>query len=390
MNKKGLSFFWILLIMLVALGTFLIIYGNIEIPIYAKGDWSLNFIKNNYLPAERELLRIDQAAIFVGQQTAVELAAHGGFTTVQNPPCGKLGEITIWNKDCFPGVTQNALSLAQDKLKTKLADHAYSEIGFRGTTFYGKDGFSEIKADNNAYKYKADFEVNLSYSLDEWNKLLQDANAMLNRCSNTKDLKTCVNGIRPAYWKYQSCSSDEFPKDTRVINFCVESPNHYKLSIGTESVPVSWPVEYSIALDFTPTGPLQAEELSGAFSTENSMFELHLQRDPYAEKYIVYYSDYVVLEDRKGTYLETFGNVPTSGFFLEKKEFRAIDLDLDAVACTSGGIKEPDKGYLCGNEVILTISDARFKLNEDYVFGVTSYSDSKESDFGTIVKLKNG
>ena len=57
MNKKGLSFFWILLIVLVALGTFLIIYGNIEIPIYAKGDWSLNFIKNNYLPTMAQSLK---------------------------------------------------------------------------------------------------------------------------------------------------------------------------------------------------------------------------------------------------------------------------------------------------------------------------------------------
>ena len=118
-NKKGTVLHWIVFLILGAFGLFFVLTASIEIK-GLDGNWQLNLL-DNYLEAEKDLLKIDQAAKYAGWQSVLELGEKGGF--IEKSDCGALGNYNFWNKlaewnKCLPEI-EEAVSI---KVKEKIAN----------------------------------------------------------------------------------------------------------------------------------------------------------------------------------------------------------------------------------------------------------------------------
>ena len=96
MNTKATVIYWTLFVIIAAVGLVFFFSGQDLISVQSKGLWSVNFLQQNYLPAEKELLQIHIIAGKAGRETALVLAENGGFFPLTVSPCGALGEVNLW------------------------------------------------------------------------------------------------------------------------------------------------------------------------------------------------------------------------------------------------------------------------------------------------------
>ncbi|MBU0727480.1 hypothetical protein KKA95_02240, partial [Patescibacteria group bacterium] len=289
MNKKGTLMYLIFLGLLIAIGALFLLRDEIEIEIKVKGEWQVDFLKENYFEAQKDLLRIDIVAKNIGTEIAFTLANKGGFT--QNSECGQTNDLNLWNNQqqwCLPTITENVITLSQEKFPSRLPNLIFSEYGFNENLFWGKGEKATIVSEQGTYIYDTSFAVNLGYSFEEYLTLQTRAQRLVSRCRNDNDLHTCLNQEKPDYWKYTSCTEEQFSEDNRKVPFCVQSPNLAVLPVGT-FLTIPTPITYPFALDFTPTTTFSVESFTVTCEVESC--EITMPRNDQAELYTVHFTN---------------------------------------------------------------------------------------------------
>lgn len=245
LNKRGAILHWILFGVLLAFGVFFLASKTGFISIQPKAEWQLNFLQQNYLEAEKWILKTNIIARAEGIEIAQELAQQGGFAVNTPSGCGTLENNNLWNKDdknCFPDVSTAAVELAKSKLNSQFPGKTFSSVGFRDTFFYGKGPKESIGTKDAFYTFENSFYVNIGYSFSEYTQIKQEAQSLLALCK--ENTAACLKEKKPPHWHYRSCTSEPMiPADVTELVFCVESPAQYKINDKR--------VEYMLALDFT-------------------------------------------------------------------------------------------------------------------------------------------
>lgn len=243
-NKRGAILHWILFGVLLAFGVFFLASKTEFISIQPKAEWQLNFLQQNYLEAEKWILKTNIIARAEGIEIARELAQQGGFAAAVPSECGTVENNNLWNKgeeNCFPDVSAAAVELARSKLNSQFPGKTFTAMGFKDTFFYGKGPKESIGTKDAFYTFENSFYVNIGYSFSEYNQIQQEAQSLLAIC--TENIAACLTEKKPAHWHYRSCTDEpEIPTDATEMVFCVESPGEYKID-GKR-------VEYMLALDF--------------------------------------------------------------------------------------------------------------------------------------------
>ena len=246
-DKKGLILHLVLLGLLMGIGIVFLLGGFFNFGGDVKGQWQLDFLKNNYLEAQKELLKDDVIIKQVGLETARELAANGGYLPGEESNCGKEGDAQVWfkeGKSCFQGVKDAVAELAKKKLDQKMPGYGYSDINFNGPFLSGKGKKGEIGTELATYTFDTDFSVYLGYSFDDYRKIQEEGLRLVSACHGEEKLKECLDKTKFDYWSYGSCGSEKFPdSNSKIIKFCVTSPGLYY--IGNELA------SYQVAFDFS-------------------------------------------------------------------------------------------------------------------------------------------
>jgi hypothetical protein len=254
-NKKGTVLWWAIFLIIVAAGVFLV-RVNQGAGLEVKGEWQTDFIKNNYLEAEKELLRIDSTTQNIGIDVARTMTKNGGF--IENGLCGKHlnTNLLISNGEwCLPNIEENFATLAKSKLNNKLSNYQYTDISYEGKIFHAKGERKSISSAQGIYYFNTGFAINLGYSFDEFYQIFDEAKSIFSLCSASSDLAVCLNKNKKDYWNYGSCGSlvDVIASGAKKVSFCVQSPNLYSLPWGNSFFRTNTPVNYQFALDFTPS-----------------------------------------------------------------------------------------------------------------------------------------
>ncbi len=237
MNKKGAITYWILFGIVGAIALFYTLTADIDTNVAAKGTWALSFLKDNYYPAQRELLLLQLQAADVGKTTAFELAAQGGVDPQEEPECGSVKATPLWNKrevSCFP----DEMETAQQLLSSALPGFEFS---FEKNFLVGKGAAKNISSNIGTYFYREEFVADLGYSFAEYNQIKQEAQSLLAIC--TENIAACLTEKKPKHWHYFFCENEPaIPADASELVFCVESPSGYEINEKK--------VEYVLGLDF--------------------------------------------------------------------------------------------------------------------------------------------
>ncbi len=367
MNKKAAVFHWIIFGVLVALGIFFVYLQAVDIT-PAKGQWPLQFMEQNYLPAEKELLHRDVIARDIGRGVLQTMATLGGFKEL-SPRCGVLGTINQWNDGdqfCFPEAQKNAVELAQKALKNLSGN--FSEISFSGNYFSAKGPKLTMNSSFASYTYDASFNVNLSYDINDYEKLKVEALNLLSSCKAEKDVAKCVKEKKPADWLLGKCGA-EWKSSGKVIPFCV-------VVYGKENLV---PLRYQFALDFASDVTIPLESLN--VELRNGLVTLSFPKGE-ASEYNLYYTDYTALVFNPGKASDVFYNVPSTSF-LEKKIIK--DALVGSAGCVYPNARVSNTAYLCGENVVYDIDDQKLQVGEHF-FGVTSMVNGVESVLNELVK----
>lgn len=243
MNKKGVVIHFVLLGLLIALGTAILYLGDWGLE--PKGQWQLDFLKNNYLEAEKELFKNDIIIKQIGLEAAKELAANGGYISGTESSCGKFESVQIWFKEgewCFPGIKDAMTILVKSKLNQRMPNNRYSEVDFNGPFLTGKGEKGVVSRELATYTFDTSFSVYLGYSFEEYQKLQEEGLRLVASCRGKENLEECLDNAKQNYWKYGSCESEEFP-DSKIVPFCVSSPGLYYINDEL--------VTYGAAFDFS-------------------------------------------------------------------------------------------------------------------------------------------
>jgi len=235
----------VLLGLLIGMGTVFLLGGLFNLGGDVKGQWQLDFLKNNYLEAEKELLKNDIIIKQVGIETAKELAANGGYLPGTESSCGKKGDVQIWFKEgrwCFLGIKGIVADLVKIKLNQKMPANKYSDISFNGPFLTGKGEKVAISRELATYIFDTSFSVYLGYSFEEYEKIQEEGLRLVSSCHGQENLKECLDNAKLNYWKYGSCDNEEF-SDSKMIPFCISSPSLYYINNEI--------VSYGVAFDFS-------------------------------------------------------------------------------------------------------------------------------------------
>jgi len=378
MNKKGTLVHWIILGLLVALGIFFLMSEKSKFGIDVKGEWQLDFLKENFLEAEKKLLQTDSIVKNIGTGFALDLAENGGFEEGTGSDCGEYNGINTWNKKnkwCFTyqNLSQMVVSMAGERLSEKLPQN-FSEININGFFLTGKGKQDNIVTKNARYSYDTSFAVNLGYSFEEYALLEQEAHRLVTNCQNEKELKDCLDQLKLNYWKYSSCDAEEesYSESLRKVLFCVVSPNLAYLPVGGSSEQKL--INYKLALDFTPTKPF-AVEAEVSYDLDKDFYEISFEQDLWADSYNLHYTNWPSVLEKKGLVEEVFSlMVEGFGYFHKTVSFANPEKE----DCPSD--KKAGNVYLCSDKVVYVLKDEELVLGGRYFFAVTSVWGEEESE----------
>ncbi|MBI2665533.1 hypothetical protein HYX12_02860 [Candidatus Woesearchaeota archaeon] len=353
-----------------------------------KGEWQTNFLRENFLEAQKILVKNNALARTVGREVILELAAQGGFVPGDSSECGILGTSNVWNKEeqwCLPDLKDNIAQLGKNKLDLALPGNEFFEISMDGTFFTANGPMREVKSKIGTYRFNDSFAVDLGYSFDEYSVLQQTASRLVADCRNIKKLKECLDAKKLEYWKYSSCNPEQelFPVLGRKISFCVTSPSLYtipfeKTSDSTSSkTTLSYvSLSYSFALDFTSSQPFAVDEITATFNAEGNV-EIKFPEDNEAVSYNIYITDYIL------NFPDLLEQTGTAEYFQEKishfyswnvypiKELIQENTKLipDDTSCTPSS-RQPNNAYLCDGQVIYVLDKS--SLSEKAAIAATT------------------
>src|SRR3989338_4067197 len=228
-HKKGTIIHWILLGVIFALGVFFFASKSNLLSIAPKGQWQLDFLQENYVAAEKELLKTSVVGKNVGSQIALDLARHGGYLAGQESSCGMVRGIPFWNHRetfCLPPTEENVKLLAASKIRQEIPGKQFSDFGFEGPLFFARGTKETIRSSLARYTYENSFAVNLQYSFEEYTQLELEAALLLEQCRDARNLTACIALNHASHWTSGRCDgrpSEELSE--RQVLFCVNSPN---------------------------------------------------------------------------------------------------------------------------------------------------------------------
>lgn len=380
MNKKATLIHWIILGVLIALGVFFLTSKWSNVGIEVKGQWQLDFLEQNYLEAKKEQLKTVIIAKEIVSEIALELSSQGGF--IADSPCGKLGEVQLWNQPgeyCFPDLSKNVAELADQKFKEKLPQKQFSNFKFKNNYLLADGKEEKILSPVGIYNYNSGFAVNLDYSFEEYSLLRSQAQNLVESCKNQKEFLSCLDQQKQAYWHYSSCEKEQKPSSAeRTIPFCIESPNLGKVSLVNNSKKI---VQYFLALDFTPG---QALAVSGIkIIKSNDKHQLTFEQDLLAESYILHYTNWPEVETKSGLAADVFSDMPSAegfGYFHQTAKLSNSKNE----NCPQE--KQSNTVYLCGKELVYLLEDNTLDETKEYWFGLASLKQGKESEITTFIK----
>ncbi len=354
MNKKAAMFHWIIFGIVGAIALFFILTAKVNVGMEAKGTWQLTFLKENYLPAEKEAIKLNVQARELGRELAQELAINGGFKT--GPDCGVVDGIPLWNfqeRWCVPDPEKGIKELFLEKKRVGKAPielQDIEEVGIQGSLFFGQGVPKTISSRVGTYTYNTAFSISLGYTFDEYQEVEKEAGALVAGCRSRKDLKNCIAEKKPERWMAGLCDDQPREGSKRTLPFCRAS-----------SFP---PVRYQLGLDFVPTKPFVVE--SFAVKPVEQGYEFRWEQDPAAERYVLYYTNWPGAKNRKGAVDEVFEtglSLTTLGYFREKVSLE----NPAAVNCPTE--KKVGVAYLCAEEKVMVVylfKDDRIKPGEAY------------------------
>ena len=379
MNKKGYITFVFIVFIAIAFGLFFFSLGKDSFGITVKGEWHLDFLNNNFLEAEKQLLKVDSTARNLGSSIALDLAENGGFLPDKESPCGKFDDFNQWNKKntwCLPQPKILAQQLAQEKVKSSLPEYQFKDFEFNGKSFLAKGDKEIVKNSLGEYIFDTSFAANVGYSFDEYDKLAADADKIV-RCRNLKDFKKCLKENKPEYWRYKDCdaSYSSIPEERKITKFCVKSPELSLIATGEKVFSDFHPLSYNLALDLAPTKPFSLEEISIKKTGEKHVVSFEMIKT--ADSYSIHHTDWpsvnIALE-RSADMKEIFSTM-SDDYYLETVEISNLEN-----SCPDQ--KEIDAAYLCNGKVIYTL-----ELNQAVYFTITSMSDGEESEVNKFVLI---
>jgi len=386
MNKKGAVMHWIMLGVLIAIAVFFIAAKK-PLTTEIKGEWSADFLKDNYLEAEKEILTEEIVLRNVGMEVAKELAENGGLSKDIISECETIDNINLWNskdKWCLPNVSKNVNEEVIIKLKTRIQEAKFSEAGFNDSILFAKGEKKEITSKAGKYIYDTSAGVDLGYSFEEYEKLKSEAEKLVSICKNKKKLIECLENNKPTYWKLGSCEQGEevYTPNIRKIVFCVESPTNYYLVSHVSFLLVWELVKYKLALDFAPTNVFPIENLMVV--SENDEYKITFDQDEMATAYKIYYTDWDVTNHIPNDVGSVFRDLP------KDRALRVYETILisDANNLKCEEKKEFNKAYLCNGKILYNLADAKIKKERIYFLMVTTIVKDTESDIGSFAELK--
>ncbi|MBS3117170.1 hypothetical protein J4421_06260 [Candidatus Woesearchaeota archaeon] len=382
MNNKARVIWWTLFILIIAFGIFFSSTAFVkQIPKSVKGTWQTGFLKHNVLQAERQLLADEAVARNIGTALVLELAGNGGFRKGETSRCGKIQGVNAWNRNaelCLPEIEETFSASALKKLQEKIPNRKYTAVGTDAKFFYALGAKEDINSNYGEYIFNTSISADMGYSFSEYKVLFTDAFDLLAQCNEEKNLQSCLEKNRRAYWRFTDCEKEEFKIQERRVVFCVRSPSS---STVYDYQGKEIPVKYSLTLDFTPEKPFPIEEL--VVEKEGMELSVRFPQDPSAEGYKIYYTDWAgapVAVQRTHNPAEVF-ETKTTGFV----EVRLLHNPL-----LENCVKEKMAGevYLCEGEIYYLIKDSQIISDETYYVGVTSIKEEKESGLTTFILAK--
>ena len=380
MNKRGAIFHWIFFIVLIALAVFFMYNNKNILDVGVKGEWSTDFLKNNYLPAKRILLENNILAKETAIETFWELAGNGGFSKGINSECGKYAETNLWNEKntfCFPNVGDSFSSSMAKNLQLK-SNKAFWNVVFNENFISGKGDINIIIDADNEYRFNDGFATQLFYKMEDYDSLFGMAVELLSKCNQAVSsdlLKKCLDIEKPISWNYGDCKVNDYVEQDRKIKFCAISPHNTDLTDSASGKKEL--VTYNFALDFTSTEAISVES-SEVQADENEIL-ISFNHDETAESYIIYYTDYLNLEGQTGNAQEIFNLVPdflgytTQTFWIANWQ-------------ESCSFITPNQAYLCNGIINYRFNKVDLiTKSEGYLFAITSLKEGSESEIKEMV-----
>ncbi len=367
MNRKGTVMYLIFLGILIGIGAFFILRSDAMVDVKVKGEWQLDFLQENFLVAERQLIQTDSSIKNIGSQLALDLANNGGFKpdTVSN--CGQYAGVNLWNNGnrwCsnYQDILQLMINLTEEKLIEQFPNKTFFNIGIDGFFLVGQGNPEIIRTENAKYTYLSNFAINLGYPFDEYLIIQNSARELLSRCKNENDLKSCLNSAKPTYWKYTSCEEEQYPPLGRTIPFCVNSPNLALLPLGNFFVQPEIPLTYSLALDFSSSTIFSIDQFTVTCTLNNC--NIRLPQNLPAQQYTIHYSNWEGVADSSGSAEDVFSVIIEDlGYFYNTAVFT------NPVTENCHPLNK-NQAHLCSNEITYFLEDSNL-VPGYYFFTIT-------------------
>ncbi len=377
-SKKAALFHWILLGILLSVGTFFIFFNQFDFSSNVKGVWPLQFIRENFLEAELELLKLDVNAKNIGKIVLEKMALNGGFK--ESSDCGTVSDFNAWNEQdewCSADVSSVAKDLAEEEFTAKFPQEKFVELKFDKDNFIGLGRVKEVVSPAGVYKFNNSFNVNLPFSLEEYSNLQGKAKLLVKNCQNKVNFHSCLdqnlNQEIFTSWHYSSCepAAEEFKAEGRRVPFCAVGQGNLK---------------YNFALDFTNTELFKVEIDHLVYDSVLNQYEITFIQDSAATGYNIYYTNW---DSAEGFVPDTansiFSLMPQElNFFYELKYIdnpTVLDCPVE---------KEPGNTYLCvddGFKVVYVLQDGQIVPGEALVT-VTTTKDNRESEIDGFIILE--
>jgi hypothetical protein len=296
MNKKGVILYWVVPVVFAAIAIFLYFAAQTFADVASvQGNWALEFSQFT-IEGEEQLFFQQQLVKHAAWRAALTLARHGGFRG-EDYPCGAIDNVPLWNdreewERCTPAIKENLFSAFREYIGN--ADKGYQEVGTSGTMFWGRsDQYLIVESEVpffRRYVRSYNFSVDIGYAFEEYDTLRQQAQDLVSRCRNVRNLKSCLEQHKPPRWKFTSCDDERYRSGDVYIPFCVESD----AQVFDENYTLQ-PVRYHFALDFTPTTPFTVENLHAvavAHPQQTGMVLISFDASTApVDEYMVYYVD---------------------------------------------------------------------------------------------------
>ena len=150
MNKKAALFHWIIFGLLAGFAVVLFFSKITNVGIEIKGQWQTDFLKDNYLKAEKVILENEIVAKNIASEIALDVASNGGFSPGTASSCGQVQNANVWYKEgtwCLPDVDKAVSALSKQKFTQRLAQRPFSNLTYIGTFFLAEGTKETISSD---------------------------------------------------------------------------------------------------------------------------------------------------------------------------------------------------------------------------------------------------